>query len=194
MNKEPEDFTKGWSSTWRPKDGATSFTANGREYRISRSISFDRYEAYELLQVEVGLARTFEHFNEQIREAYDLCNQVATGKPVFADLSVLLRDMMIGVQLVGEAQTPAVLKLCALFINREGEDVRTIDDATVDSKINDWRESGIDIRYFFGFALHSIPGFIEALKAASIATSSQGQPEGRAAGSTSSNASSRSAT
>ena len=114
-----------------------------------------------------------EQFTDQIKEAYSLCNQVATGKPVFADLAVLLRDMLIGTQLVGERQTPAVLKLCALFINREGEDVRWVDDAVVEAKINDWRQEGIDIRFFFAFALNSIPGFIEALRAASLDTSSE---------------------
>lgn len=172
---EEKDLTPadGWKSTRMLPADTQVFTANGREYRVSRSISFERYEAYELFQVEVGLARTFEQFTDQIKEAYSLCNQVATGKPVFADLAVLLRDMLIGTQLVGERQTPAVLKLCALFINREGEDVRWVDDAVVEAKINDWRQEGIDIRFFFAFALNSIPGFIEALRAASLDTSSE---------------------
>ena len=172
---EEKDLTTadGWKSTRMLPADTQVFTANGREYRVSRSISFERYEAYELLQVEVGLARTFEQFTDQVKEAYSLCNQVATGKPVFADLAVLLRDMLIGTQLVGERQTPAVLKLCALFINRENEDVRWVDDAVIDSKINDWRQEGIDIRFFFAFALNSIPGFIEALRAASLDTSSE---------------------
>lgn len=192
---EEKDLTTadGWKSTRMLPADTQVFTANGREYRVSKSISFERYEAYELFQVEVGLARTFEQFTDQIKEAYSLCNQVATGKPVFADLAVLLRDMLIGTQLVGERQTPAVLKLCALFINREGEDVRWVDDAVVEAKINDWRQEGIDIRFFFAFALNSIPGFIEALRAASLDTSNEAAAP-QAPGATSKPDSKRSAT
>lgn len=171
LTYERKDWTKGWPATRVLPDDTTTFVANNREYRVGRSISFERYEAYELLQVEVGMARTFEQFTGQIKEAYSLCNQVATGKPVFAELAILLRDMMIGAQIVGEHQTNAVLKLCALFINREGEDVRFVDDAVIDSKIEDWRLEGLDMRFFFQFALHSIPGFFAALEAVSRDTS-----------------------
>lgn len=147
------------------------FTANGQDYRVSSSVSFERYEAYQVLQVEVGLARDFQQFMAELRECYDLCNQVATGKPVFADLAVRLRDLVIGASLVNDAQLPAVFKLCALFINRKGEDVRTITDEMIEDKVNDWKAEGLDVRFFFAFALRSIPGYIEALRAASPDTS-----------------------
>ncbi len=171
MAEEPNLNANGWKSL-RILDPATKeFTANGKAYRVYHTVSFDRYEAYELLQVEVGLARTFTQFQSELREAYDLCNEVASGKKVFADLAVLLRDMMVGTALVGERQTHPVLRMCALFINREGEDVRYIDEALIESKVNDWRIEGIDMGFFFAFALRSIPGFIEAYKAVSRDTS-----------------------
>lgn len=159
-----------------------AFTANGTRYRVSRSVSMDRWEAYELLSVEIGMARSFTQFMDGLREAYDMCNQVAAGKPVFADLAVLLRDMLIGSTLVGEKQQPAVLKMAALFINYEGEDVRFIDDGIIQKKIDDWREEGIDMQFFFGFALRSIPGFFEAYKVASRDTSKPIEPEKKAQG------------
>lgn len=166
-----EDLTKEQGETRLLPADTTSFVANGRRYRVSRSMSFDRYEAYELLQVELGMARSFDQFREQLQHAYDLCNKVASGKPVFADLAVTLRDMLIGATMVSEAQTPTVLKLCALFINRDGEDVGTIDDELISSKIEDWRKERLDMRFFFRFAMASIPGFIEALRAVSPDTS-----------------------
>lgn len=187
-------WTTGWPSTVMLEPDAKSFMANGREYRVTSSITFERYEAYEVLQIEVGLARTFEQFSEEIKECYNLCNQVASGKHVFADLAVKLRDLMIGVQLVGSQETPAVLKLCSLFINREGEDIRTIDDAIMEQKIQDWRQAGIDLRWFFSFALRSIPGYIDALKAASLDTSIEEAQEPGAPSSPSKAASRRSAT
>lgn len=178
VNEAPPrvDWSKGWPALVSLDPKATRFMAGAkldREYRVYESVSFERYQAYELLQVEVGLARTFQQFQDQIDEAYLLCNQVASGKPVFADLAVLLRDLKIGTMLVGERQTHAVLKMCCLFINREGEDLRYIDEALIESKVDDWRAAGIDMAFFFQFALRSIPGFFDAYRAISHDTSAR---------------------
>lgn len=173
MDKEPDVTPATWPSLKSIPLDATSFTANGREYRVCRTVSFDRWETYEQLQIEIGLARTFSQVFDGLREAYDLCNQVATGKPVFADLAVLLRDLTIGVTLIGEKQAPTVLRMAALFINREGEDPRYISEDLIASKIEDWRTEGIEIGYFFRFALASIPGYLAAFRAVSPSTSEE---------------------
>lgn len=167
---DEKDLNAGWRTTKSIPEDATEFEANGRRYRVSRSISFDRYEAYEMLQVEIGMARTFEQFTAQVQEAYDLCNAVATGKPVFADLAVLLRDLLMGVSSINEGHAHPVLKMCCLFINYEGEDVRTINDEIIAKKLDDWRNEGIDMGYFFDFALRSIPGFLDAYRAVTHGT------------------------
>lgn len=160
-----------WPTLKTMDPNVQEFEANGKLYRVYRSVSLDRYEAYEILQEEIGLARSFPQIIDGLREAYDLCNKVATGKPVFADLAVTLRDMLIGTTLVGEKQTHAVLKLAALFINREGEDITTINEELINSKVSDWKAAGIDMSFFFQFALRSIPGYIEAYRATSRDTS-----------------------
>lgn len=151
-----------------------TFEAGGHKYTAVTSLTVERYEAYELYQQEVGIGRTFEELQAQINRAYALCNEVATGKKVFAELAVILHDLSIGCTLVGSNQPHAVLKLCALFLVRDGEDLSTIDDQLVQQKINDWRTEGIDMAYFFGFALRSIPGFLAAYKAASLSSSPKG--------------------
>jgi hypothetical protein len=190
---EATNMTDAWVGLKKIPHDATEFTASGQRYRRLMSLSIDRYEAYELLQVEIGMGRTFEQFNDEVNRAYELCNEVATGKKVFADLAVLLRDLSIGCSLLGQQQHHAVLKMCALFLVRDGEDLRTIDDQMIKDKIDDWRNEGIDMGYFFTFALLSIPGFLAAYKAVSQTTSAgekteskQGSPKRR---STTSNAS-----
>ncbi len=173
VNAAPPPPPSEWKTLRELPVSTTSFVANGKEYRVHKSVSFDRWEAYEILQVEIGLARSYQQLIDGLREAYDLVNQVACSKPVFADLAVLLRDMIIGTTLVGEKQTPAVLKMCALFINREGEDVRFIDEATIESKVEDWRNEGISMTFFFQFAMHSIPGFFAAYRLISQGTLSK---------------------
>lgn len=166
---EQQDL-KGWHGLKELPPDTREFVASNTKYRVSRSVSMDRWEAYELLSVEVGMARSFQQLVQGLREAYDLTNQVAAGKPVFADLAVLLRDLLVGVSNVGDGQTHPVLKMCALFINYDGEDVRTITDEVIQKKVDDWRGEGIGMDFFFGFALHSIPGFIDAYKAVTHGT------------------------
>ena len=154
-----------WETVKEIDHRVESFMANGKKYRVAGSLSADRWETYELLTVEVGMARTFEDHQAGLREAYDDCNAVAAGQPRFANLAVKLRDMIMGSILVGERQLHPVLKLCALFINWEGEDVRYITEETIRIKVEDWKAEGIAMRYFFQFALHSIPGYVAAYKA-----------------------------
>ena len=189
---EQQDL-KAWKGLKELPPDTTAFEASGTKYRVARSVSMDRWEAYELLSVEVGLGRSFAQIMQGLREAYDLTNQVASGKPVFADLAVLLRDMLMGAASVNEGHAHPVLKMCCLFINYEGEDVRTINDEIIAKKLDDWRNEGIDMGFFFDFALRSIPGFFDAYKAVTHGTlSGRKQAEKAEGGSTSRSASEKS--
>ena len=191
MDEQPD--LKGWTGLKELPADTTAFEASGTKYRVARSVSMDRWEAYELLSVEVGLGRSFAQIMQGLREAYDLTNQVASGKPVFADLAVLLRDMLMGAASVNEGHAHPVLKMCCLFINYEGEDVRTINDEIIAKKLDDWRNEGIDMGFFFDFALRSIPGFFDAYKAVTHGTLSGQKKEQETEGaSTSRSASERS--
>lgn len=160
-----------WAGLRKLDPETRTFDANGKRYTAVTSLTVERYEAYELYQAEIGIGRTFEEIQGGINKAFELCNEVATGKKVFAEMAVLLHDLSIGCTLVGTTQPHAVLKLCALFLVRDGEDLRTIDDQLVQDKIEDWKAEGIDMGYFFGFALRSIPGFLAAYRAASLSSS-----------------------
>ena len=191
MDEQPN--LNGWKGLKELPAGTTEFVASNTKYRVARSVSMDRWEAYELLSVEVGLGRSFAQLVQGLREAYDLTNQVASGKPVFADLAVLLRDLLMGVSSVSDGHTHPVLKMCCLFINYEGEDVRTISEEVIAKKLDDWRNEGIDMGFFFDFALRSIPGFFDAYKAVTHGTLSGQKKEQETEGaSTSRSASERS--
>lgn len=145
---------------------ATEFEANGKIYRRADSISLDRFTAYQKLEVELSFGQSFAGLYAGLQEAYSLCNASS-----FADLAVKLRDMMQGVKSMNDGRLPIVLKMCALFLNRDGEDVRFIDEALIASKVDDWRKEGIAMTYFFALALHSIPGLISAYSSITPATS-----------------------
>jgi len=146
-----------WSNLRDLEPDTQEFIANGKQYRVYSSVSIDRWEQYELLQIEAGLGRTFDQLVGTLRDALQMCNEVASGKPVFADLAIMLRDQLVGLTLIDERRTPAILKLCTLFINREGEDVRYIDEGLMQSKIDDWRKEGISVRFFSGLPFVLFP-------------------------------------
>lgn len=142
------------------------FTANGNRYLVENEISFDRWNKYQKLQIELGYSISFPDLFNKLQEVYNLCNSLK-----FADAVVLVRDIMKGVIDVQKEQDPAALRLCALFINREDEDRRTINEDVIAQKLEDWRKEGIDVGSFFQLALHIIPGFQETYKVISQDTS-----------------------
>ena len=190
---EQQDL-KGWKGLKELPPDTKEFEAAGTKYRVARSVSMDRWEAYELLSVEVGLGRSFAQLMQGLREAYDLTNQVASGKPVFADLAVLLRDLLMGVSSINEGHAHPVLKMCCLFINYEGEDVRTITDEIIAKKLDDWRNEGIDMGFFFDFALGSVPGFLYAYRDVTDVTLSGQKKEPVAGGASTSRSASEKST
>lgn len=150
---------------------AKTFTANGVEYGVATSMSIRRWEEYEILQVEVGLARTYEQFSQQLSRLGGLINKLARREDALAEMMMIVNDLTTGSFLVTNREVHPALKMCALFINRKDENLADITDELIAEKVNDWRIEGISVNYFFGFAWHLIPGFVAAYKASSPATS-----------------------
>lgn len=134
------------------------FTANGKTYHIRKSMSFDRYRMYEKLQIEVGYGANFKQIYDNVKAAYDLVN-----KSEFANTAVKLHNILAGIKTIESRQIPA-LRICALFINADGEDEKVITEDMIDEKIADWEAEGYDIFPFFQLAINSIPDFSLAYK------------------------------
>jgi hypothetical protein len=145
------------------------FTANGRTYVIETGFSIERYAMYQRFQIEAGFGVTFEEMLKNWEKVTNYANQLR-----FADIAVLAHNMQRGVIKVSERE-PVLLKMCALFINEELEDRRTITDDVISRKINDWKEEGYDITSFFTLALNTINGFIENWKKLTQAISNNEQ-------------------
>ena len=73
--------------------------------------------------------------------------------------------------IVKRLEDPTALRLCCLFINREDEDRRYIDEDLITEKIEDWKKEGIDMASFFGFASATIPGLKNLYEESSRITS-----------------------
>lgn len=132
------------------------FMANGKLYVIETGFSIERYAMYQRYQLEAGYGVTFEEMLHNWEKVIDYANKLK-----FTDIAVLSHNMLKGVTKIADRE-PVLLKMCALFINAENEDRRTITDDMISVKINDWKEEGFDIRGFFTLALNTINGFIDS--------------------------------
>jgi hypothetical protein len=131
------------------------FDCDGRKFTLSDSLSFNRYRELQKINLELGFSATFQDIFKHIREAWDFLN---SAKP--AEAAVVLHNIMYGVVSLDDKYDPA-LRICALFINEEGEDVTTYDEGKMRDKIECWGKE-LDVLPFFQLALTLTPGFINA--------------------------------
>lgn len=131
------------------------FNANGKEYIIRQSLTIERFEEFEKLQIQVGYGVDFRGMFGNLRKAYDYLN---ASQP--ADAGVLLYNTMNGVKNEIDGRENEVLQLCALFICTENEDLTIFDENLMKAKIDDWKIEGIAMESFFTLAFNLVNGFI----------------------------------
>ena len=135
------------------------FQANGNKYTITQELSISRWREFEHLQALVGLGRSYQEIFDNLAKAYESLN-----KSKIADASVTIHNLISGIKdKLDERHHPA-LKMCALWINKEGEDTAEYDNEKMDAKIKDWEIEGYNIEDFFLLAWNFVPGFIETYK------------------------------
>jgi len=138
------------------------FTANGVKYVIHTSLSINRFEQFEKLQVQVGYGVDFRNLFKNLRKSYDYLNG---GQP--ADAAVMVYNIMNGVKNNIDDRDNEVLDLCALFICREDEDLAQYDEKLNKAKKEDWALEGIAMESFFSLAFNLVNGFTPIYKAVS---------------------------
>lgn len=134
-----------------------TFTANGKKYTLSDMISVARWKEYEKLEPELSYGVTFSAMYKNLSILWSYLNERK-----FADAAVVCHNLMAGVKDVDNDKRihPALL-MCALFINREGEDTAAYSREIAEEKILDWQEEGLNMMDFFTLALNTIHGFRE---------------------------------
>jgi hypothetical protein len=136
----------------------TEFVANGNKYIISDKISIERYMEYQKLVPLLAFGTNFEEMFQQLKKAYMHLN-----KQNFADSAVIIHNILSSVGNVEQAsRVHPALKMAALFINRNNEDIAIYNEEIINEKIKDWTVEGFNISDFFTLALNSISGFRQA--------------------------------
>ena len=141
------------------------FTANGVHYTVAQYLSIERYCDFQILEKELGYGFTFEGMYKK----FDLIEK-EMNKLNFVNVAVLLSDVKRGILKVHERE-PIALKLCALFINADGEDMTVINNDMIDVKIKNWKAEGLAMNDFFTLALNMVSGFIGIYNSLSQSTS-----------------------
>lgn len=140
-----------------------SFVANGRKYTFNESLSLARYKEFEKLQIRIGFGTDFEHIFNELKDIFhDLDNQK------LANSAVRIHNLMNGIAVKIDEREDPMLLTCALFINREDEDLTKFDLNLAKDKISDWVEEGFDVADFFTLAKSLVRGFTEAYDSVSL--------------------------
>ena len=90
------------------------------------------YRELQKLILEFGYSATFVDIFKNIRTAWDHMNTLKLG-----DAAVTLHNVMYGIKSLDEKDDPA-LRMCALFIDEEGEDPTVYDEGKMKEKIDCW--------------------------------------------------------
>lgn len=136
-----------------------SFMANGKEYFITSFLAVTRFCEFQIFEKEFAYSTDLKSLFREINE----CHAMLKGAMNFgtvSDVIVRLDNLQRGVARLEEKE-PTALKLCALFINTEKEDPGTWSVDLMNVKIQDFKDSGIEMKDFFQLALTSQHSFID---------------------------------
>lgn len=136
------------------------FECQGRKFYVKDSLSFNRYRELQKLNLEFGYSATFHDIFKNLRTAWDYLNSTKLG-----DAAVVMHNIMYGVVSLEEKDDPA-LRLCALFIDEEGEDATVYDEGNMREKIECWGKE-CAVLPFFQLASNLVPGWMPAYRVVS---------------------------
>ena len=136
------------------------FTCDGRKFYVKESLGFSRYRELQKLNLEFGYSATFHDIFKNIKTAWDFLNSTKLG-----EAAVVLHNIMYGVVSLEEKDDPA-LRICALFIDEEGEDPTIYDESKMREKLDCWGRE-LSVTPFFQLAANLVPNWIQIYQSVS---------------------------
>jgi len=142
--------------TIKPEVGF-KFEANGKNYIIEDKLSIARSIEASKLEIELFELST-KTIKNQLISAYNDLNGTNKEKTVkFADAAIKIHNLVNKIEKNLNFKDLPVLRYCALYINEENEDRRTITNEQITTKIEDWQVGGLEITGFFLLVLSVLP-------------------------------------
>lgn len=127
------------------KPGAT-FVANGKNYYVSSSFPIGRFSKVNQLEEELSQFSDMDSCHKVMMEAMKCINDYRPGEAYTLMYNKLDSDKK------NVHMLHYTLRMCAAYINYEGEDITYLTDETIQTKINDWSAEGFDVVPFYNFA------------------------------------------
>jgi hypothetical protein len=137
------------------------FECQGRKFYVRDTLSFVRYRELQKLILEFSFSATFIDLFKNIKIAWDFMNVLK-----FGDAAVTLHNIMMGIKTLEDKDDPA-LRMCALFIDEEGEDPTVYDEGKMRDKIDCWGKE-YNVTPFFQYAANLVPSWIVAYQKDSL--------------------------
>lgn len=141
-----------------------TFDCGGVTWTVSNQISFKRFRKLQELLIEFGFSATVKDIFIGLNKSWEYLNKLK-----LAEASVIIHNLMNGVKDM-EVKTDISLRICALFINKEGEDLSDDSDALIEGKVNAWNKE-LDAAPFFHFAANLSRDWIAAYNVFTRSTS-----------------------
>lgn len=133
------------------------FVCDGKRFHLQETLSFVRYRELQKIILEFGYSATFQDIFKNLRIAWDHLNALRLG-----EAAIIIHNIMAGIITLDDKDDPA-LRMCALFIDQEGEDPARYDEAQMKAKIECWSKE-LDVLPFFRLAASLTPGWMPAYK------------------------------
>ena len=142
--------------TIQPKIGY-KFEANGKNYIVEDKLSISRAIMASKLELELFELNAKTLKNGLIGAYNDLNGNNKEKTVKFADASIKIHNLVTKFDKNLNFKDVPVLRYCALYVNEEKEDRRTITEEQIEEKINDWQEGGLEYSGFFLLVLSVLP-------------------------------------
>jgi len=131
------------------------FECGGRKFYVHDTLSFVRWREMQRINMEFGYSATFIDIYNNLDKAVQEFN-----KHEYFNMAVIINNIQNGIIRIDKKDDPSQ-RLCALFINEEGEDLTVINDGIIRSKIDCWNKE-LDASPFFYLASNLVNGWMSA--------------------------------
>lgn len=133
-------------------------------YYIQYSLSTNRYVEYLKRIPKLTFNTTFPGLYKTMSDIYMLASTGNDMIYAIGQIRELSINQLNAIKRFDDTEIPDVIDFCALFINREGEDVSKFDVSIHESKKQALAQEGYDISGFFQLQVNLIEGFSKAYR------------------------------
>lgn len=136
------------------------FRANNVIYTATKSLSIERYVRASNLVQDIGRG-VYGVEEDEKKVLTRIFNNANKGN--LAEVAVIAHNRLTELKEQKNLGNP-ILRLCALYINAEGEDLRGISEEEELKKIEDWAKEGLSFQSFLIFGMPLVQNILQEYK------------------------------